>query len=83
LTEKSKSRTYYVDLAKNESFVFSGPVNQHGQGHILPLIYGQVRVGSFIASASIKAEEFVDTTAQNPQTVFGRAYNIITGVTLS
>lgn len=51
---------------QKQSFLFSGPQNTFGQGQVVPLIYGgPIRVGSIVAAASLKAEEYaVSSTAQ-------------------
>jgi predicted phage tail protein len=36
------------------SFLFAGPVNVSEQGHPVPLVYGQARVGSVVASAGLE-----------------------------
>lgn len=39
------------------SYSFNGPVNVSRQGSPVPLIYGQLRVGSVVASAGLTAQE--------------------------
>lgn len=39
------------------SFAYNGPVNTSEQGLSIPLVYGQMRVGSIIVSAGIVSEE--------------------------
>lgn len=39
---------------QNQGFLFNGPVNVSGEGQTIPLIYGQHRVGSVVASAGLE-----------------------------
>lgn len=38
---------------ERSSFIFNGPVNKSTEGAVIPVVYGQMRVGSIVASAGI------------------------------
>ena len=46
-----------ADEDERSSFLFNGPVNQTSQGDPLPVVYGQVIVGSTVISGGIKVED--------------------------
>jgi predicted phage tail protein len=48
------------------SFVFDGPVNVTEQGQPVPLVYGQVRTGSVVASAGIETTEVTEVILGQP-----------------
>jgi hypothetical protein len=56
LTQPPKSDYNSRDKEK-ASFLFSGAVNRQEQGVPIPVIYGQVRVGSIVVSSGIDIEE--------------------------
>jgi predicted phage tail protein len=45
------------NVTGNPSYAFNGPVNVSRQGSPVPLIYGQLRVGSVVGSAGLSAQE--------------------------
>ncbi|WJF92009.1 tail assembly protein [Paraburkholderia bonniea] len=46
------------DSAQNEaSYVFNGPVNTEAQGGCVPVLYGEMEIGSAVASAGIYAQD--------------------------
>lgn len=56
-----------LETDRKDSYVFTGPVNSAGQGQVVPLIYGRVRVGSIVAAATIKAEVYSVSSAASQQ----------------
>lgn len=56
-----------LDTEQRNSFVFSGPVNSSGQGQVVPLIYGRVRVGSVVGAATLKTEVYAVSPAASQQ----------------
>lgn len=44
--------------ADENSFLFDGPVNVIEQGHPIPLVYGQMKTGSIVASAGLETTDF-------------------------
>jgi predicted phage tail protein len=56
-----------LDTEPRNSFVFSGPVNSGGQGQVVPLIYGRVRVGSVVGAATMKTEVYAVSPAASEQ----------------
>ncbi len=51
-----KPLEYPADLSGTPEFVFNGPTNISAQGVGVPLVYGRMRVGSVLVSASIVTE---------------------------
>jgi predicted phage tail protein len=45
------------DATKTASFIFDGAQNNSEQGHPVPLVYGQMRVGSIVVSAGINTSD--------------------------
>lgn len=46
------------DSPQNQaSYVFNGPVNTTAQGGPVPVLYGELEIGSAVASAGIYAED--------------------------
>jgi predicted phage tail protein len=43
--------------ANSASYVFNGPVNTEAQGGCVPLLYGELEIGSAVGSAGIYAED--------------------------
>lgn len=46
------------DKDKRASYVFGGPVNTTQQGYPVPILYGKLRIGGALISASIEAEDY-------------------------
>jgi predicted phage tail protein len=44
------------------SYVFNGAVNAEAQGHPIPLLYGQLRVGSIVVSAGIETVQMTSVS---------------------
>lgn len=44
--------------SSRESYIFSGPINRVGEGLPVPLVYGQLRVGSHVIATSQNTEYF-------------------------
>ena len=42
---------------RSPSYAFNGPVNTSAQGHVVPVVYGRVTVGSQVVSAGISVEQ--------------------------
>jgi len=60
----------YSDRERPEerpSFLFDGPTNTSTQGLPVPLVYGRMRVGSIVVSASLTAEEIDITPDDNDE----------------
>lgn len=57
-----------LETDRKDSFVFTGAVNSSGQGQVVPLIYGRVRVGSIVGAATLKTETYAVSPASTQQT---------------
>jgi len=51
--------------ATSESYLFSGPTNTVGEGRVVPLGYGQLRVGSHRVAASFEVSYSSDDVVEN------------------
>lgn len=71
------------EATKSSSFIFDGPQNVTEQGHPVPLVYGQFRVGSVVVSAGIATtdanEAGVSADPNNPY--YGQGYGGYVGST--
>jgi predicted phage tail protein len=61
LTPMPKGATAKDAAANQASYAFSGPVNTQAQGNPVPVLYGEMIVGSAVISAGIQAEDTVAT----------------------
>ncbi|WP_240600504.1 hypothetical protein [Solilutibacter silvestris] len=61
------------------SYNFSGPVNTSAQGHPVPLLYGEMIVGSAVASAGINIKDNGYAPVNSAPTGGGRAWTSADG----
>lgn len=78
---KAPSAAAREDATKTASFPFDGPQNVTEQGHPVQLVYGEMRVGSAIASAGIATTDVVQASVNtNPDgSLWGIPYNMLVG----
>lgn len=58
LTPTQKAQQFSSESANNKpSFMFNGPVNTVGQGNGVPLLYGELLVGSQVISAGLSTRQ--------------------------
>lgn len=57
LAPQTKGLASRDEVSNRPSYAFNGPVNTQAQGNPIPLLYGQMIVGSAVISAGIYAED--------------------------
>lgn len=57
LTPQTKGLASQDEVNNRPSYAFNGPVNTQAQGNPIPLLYGEMIVGSAVVSAGIYAED--------------------------
>ena len=69
-SEKPPAPAEREEASRRPSYVFDGAVNTVEQGHCVPVLYGELRIGSQIISAGISVEQLatVVPTAGTPTT---------------
>lgn len=53
------------EVEENPSFIYNGPLNLQAEGHPVPLVYGRMRVGSYVVNGYSTVAPVSDYVSQN------------------